>query len=173
MQLDPMSLLRRTALAALPLALLAGCGGTAPTAAQASKAPAWRSGGLAPANPPARPWASLQSQVGRTPEQGGDFLRNGPLGQRLGELLGEDNYLVLLQNMRATTPLRQEGGLLYITGQRNAGDNAEAAAVVIYPAADAVRVWLATGGEDWEVQDFGAPKTLPADVARMMEEARR
>ena len=139
-----------TVLAALPLALftlLAGCGATAPTA-EASKTAAWRSVGLAPASQPASPWASLQSQVGRAPAESNDFLRSGRLAERLGALLGEDNYLVLLQNMRTTTPLRQEGGLLYITGHRYEQADAEAAAVVVHPAADTVRVWLSTGSTD-------------------------
>lgn len=174
MRLEPTTLLCRAAFAALPLALLAGCGGTAPTTPNASQAPAWRSVGLpAPASQPVSPWAGLQSQVGRIPEEGGDFLRTGRLAQRLGELLGEDNYLILLHNLRTTTPLRQEGDLLYITGHRHPAGGDEAAAVVIHPAADAVRVWLSTGGEEWEVQDLGAPKIWPADVARAMEEARR
>jgi hypothetical protein len=175
MHLHSIIFLRRGALAALPLALftlLAGCGATAPTA-EASKTAAWRSVGLAPASQPASPWASLQSQVGRAPAESNDFLRSGRLAERLGALLGEDNYLVLLQNMRTTTPLRQEGGLLYITGHRYEQADAEAAAVVVHPAADTVRVWLSTGGEEWEVQDIGAPKTWPADVVRAMENARR
>jgi len=173
MRLDFVALLRRAALATVPLALLAGCGGTTPTAPMSSSAPPWRSVGLAPAGPAASPWSSLQSQVGRYPAEGGDFLRSGPLAQRLRELLGEDNYLVLLQNFSAPTPLRQEGALLYITGHRPQRGDAEAAAVVVHPAADTVRVWLSTGGEEWEVQDFGAPKVWPAEVVRVMDNARR
>lgn len=173
MRLDPLTFPCRAALAAVPLALLAACGGTAPTSPNASQAPPWRSVGLAPARQPADPWAGLQSQVGRSPGEGGDFLRTGRLAERLGELLGEHNYLILLQNLRSAAPLRQEGALLYITGHRHPQGGAEAAAVVVHPAADAVRVWLSTGGEEWEVQDLGAPKIWPIDVERMMQEARR
>jgi hypothetical protein len=176
MRLHSNTFLRRGALAALPLALsalLAGCGATAPTATDASKTVAWRSVGLAPASQPASPWASLQAQVGRAPAEGSDILRSGRLADRLGELLGQDNYLVLLQNMRTATPLRQEGSVLYITGHRHEQGDGEAAAVVVHPAADAVRVWLFTDGEEWEVQDIGAPKTWPAAVVRAMENARR
>lgn len=161
--------LYRAALAGLPMALLAGCGGTVPPAPSASSRPA---APVASANA-ATSWAGLQGQVGRYPADGADFLRTGPLADRLRELLGSTNYPVLLDNMRVSTPLRQEGALLYITGNRPHQGSTEAAAVVIHPAQDAVRVWLLTGGEEWDVQDVGTPKALPADVATMMENARR
>ena len=89
------------------------------------------------------------------------------------DLLGLANYNVLLDNLQVSGPLRQDGSMLYITGNRpDAGDTA-AAAIVIHAATDTVRVWLLTGGEEWDVQDLGTPKTLPAHVATMMENARR
>ncbi len=178
-----------TTLAALALALLAGCGGTAPTvpAAPAATSVSSASGGwgrsaatttatttaTAAATKEAYPWPSLQAQVGRYPTDGTDYLRTGPLADRLRGLLGSTNYPVLLSNLAVSSPLRQEGAMLYITGNRPHQGSTEAAAVVIHPATDAVRVWLLTGGEEWDVQDQGAPKTVPADVATMMENARR
>ncbi|MDP3228228.1 MAG: hypothetical protein Q8N13_09665 [Acidovorax sp.] len=176
MRLVPSTSLCRVVLAAVPLAvLLPGCGGTAPTEPAARTiSGSW----VSPAAPgtaakAANPWADLQTQVGRRPADGGDYLRTGPLADRLCGLLGPTNYPVLLENMGVTSPLRQDGALLYITGIRPHLGGTEAAAVVIHPAADAVRVWLLTGGEEWEVQDVGTPKALPADVATMMENARR
>lgn len=160
----------RALLATLPLALLAGCGGTVPTAPGVATRPAARA---TPAAAATNAWTGLQSQVGRYPADGNDFLRSGPLADRLRGLLGPTNYPVLLDNMGVSSPLRQEGALLYITGNRPHQGGTEAAAVVVFPATDAVRVWLLTGGEEWDVQDHGAPKTLPADVATMMENARR
>lgn len=166
----------RAVLAVVPLAvLLPGCGGTAPTM-PAARTPSgsWASP-TAPATTAkaANPWAGLQAQVGRYPADGGDYLRTGPLADRLRGLLGPTNYPVLLDNMGVSSPLRQEGALLYITGNRPHDGGTEAAAVVIHPAKDAVRVWLLTGGEEWEVQDVGTLSTLPADVVTMMENARR
>ncbi|KRD26260.1 hypothetical protein ASE52_09430 [Acidovorax sp. Root275] len=176
MRLVPSAFLCRAVLAAVPLAvLLPGCGGTAPTV-PAARTPAgsWASPAApATAAKAVNPWAGLQAQVGRQPADGGDYLRTGPLADRLRGLLGPTNYPVLLDNMGVSSPLRQEGALLYITGNRLHEGGTEAAAVVIHPAADAVRVWLLTGGEEWDVQDRGTPKTLPADVATMMENARR
>lgn len=174
-----------TTLAALALALLAGCGGTAPTvpAAPAATSTSGASGGwgrsaatataTAATTKEANPWPSLQAQVGRYPTDGADYLRTGPLADRLRGLLGSTNYPVLLSNLAVSSPLRQEGAMLYITGNRPHQGSTEAAAVVIHPATDSVRVWLLTGGEEWDVQDQGAPKTVPADVATMMENARR
>lgn len=176
--------LRSATLAALALALLAGCGGTAPTVPAATTSTgtssvSGASGGWGrPSNPATvtkavNPWPGLQAQVGRYPTDGTDYLRTGPLADRLRGLLGSTNYPVLLDNLAVSSPLRQEGAMLYITGNRAQQGGIEAAAVVIHPATDAVRVWLLTGGEEWDVQDQGAPKTLPADVVTMMENARR
>lgn len=171
----------RAALSALVLALLAGCGGTVPNKADTpnpsgvSRASgSWGQTSVpTPAVQAANPWLSLEAQVGRYPRDGGDFLRSGPLAERLRGLLGPTNYPVLLENMGVSGPLKQEGAMLYITGNRPHRGGTEAAAVVIHPAQDAVRVWLLTGGEEWDVQDQGAPKTVPAEVANVMDNARR
>lgn len=163
---------RRAVLPTVAAALLAGCGGTAPVVV-APGAEANRPAAPAASSPAATSWAGLQAQVGRYPTEGNDYLRTGPLAQRLRGLLGPVNYPVLLDNLGVSGPLRQEGGMLYITGNRPHEGGTEAAAVVIHPAHDAVRVWLLTGGEEWEVQDQGTPKTLPADVAAVMDNARR
>ena len=167
------ALWRHAALATVPVAVLAGCGGTAPVAVAPDAAARSRPAAQATPTSAATGWAGLQAQVGRYPAKGGDYLRTGPLAQRLRGLLGPVNYPVLLDNLGVSGPLRQEGGMLYITGNRPHEGGTEAAAVVIHPAHDAVRVWLLTGGEEWEVQDQGTPKLLPADVATMMENARR
>lgn len=166
------ALWRPASLAALAATVLAGCGGTAPVVV-APGAEASRPTAPAASSPAATTWAGLQAQVGRYPAEGNDYLRAGPLAQRLRGLLGPVNYPVLLDNLGVSGPLRQEGGMLYITGNRPHEGGTEAAAVVIHPAHDAVRVWLLTGGEEWEVQDQGTPKNLPADVVTLMDNARR
>ena len=153
-------------LASLMLATaLAGCGGTVP---QAAPTPA-----SVKATPSANPWASVQSEVGRRPSEGADFLRTGPLAQRLRGLMGDTNYPLLLENLRVSSPLQKEGELLFITGNRSAQGGAEAAAVVLNPAVDGVRVWLLTGGEEWDVQDHGVSVPLPAQVRKLIQDARR
>ncbi|WP_426304561.1 hypothetical protein ACN9MJ_17085 [Acidovorax facilis] len=173
MRLVSPSPLSRAVLAALALAmLLPGCGGTVPTAPTAPRKVVRPVPIVAPATP-ANPWANLQTQVGNYPVGGSDFLRAGPLAERLQGLLGLANYNLLLDNLQVSGPLRQDGAMLYITGNRPHEGGTEAAAIVVHSATDSVRVWLLTGGEEWDVQDQGAPKTLPADVATMMENARR
>lgn len=160
----------RAVLAALSLAiLLPGCVGTAPTASHKVVRPVPMVASVAPANP----WSNLQTQVGNYPIGGADFLRAGPLAERLRGLLGPTNYNVLLENLQVSSPLRQDGPMLYITGNRQHEGGTEAAAVVVHPATDTVRVWLLTDGEEWDVQDQGTPKILPSDVARMMQDAQR
>ncbi|WP_010457762.1 hypothetical protein [Acidovorax radicis] len=142
-------------------ATLSGCGGTAPVAAPTA-APV-------KATQPASAWASVQNQVGRRPSDGVDFLRTGPLAQRLRGLMGEINYPVLLENLRGSGPLQQDGNLLFIASPPPQADGAEAAAVILNPAVDGVRVWLLTGGEEWDVQDHGVSIPLPASVRTMMQ----
>lgn len=161
---------RRATRAAVSLAiLLSGLTGmSVPAHAQVAPPAA-----MVAATPTANPWGHLRTQVGNYPFDGADFLRSGPLAERLLGLLGRANYNLLLDNLRVSGPLRQDGDMLYITGNRPHEGTHEAAAVVIHAQADAVRVWLLTGGEEWDVQDQGSPKTLPADVARLMDGAAR
>ncbi|WP_311231113.1 hypothetical protein [Acidovorax sp. WCS2018Cala2-16] len=158
-------------LSLLTALLLAGCASNVPLTPAAPGA----SSAKPTASPAAaaNPWASVQAQVGRSPSQGDDFLRTGPMAARLKGLLGPVNYPELLQNMAVSTPLRQDGGLLYLTGRQSQQTGAPAAAVVLDPARDAMRVWLQTGDEEWDVQDAGAPVPLPADVRAVMDDARR
>lgn len=165
--------LRRAALVSIALAAaVAGCAGTAPVQPGANVAVTPAARAAAPVDKAAA-WATVQAQVGRRATDGADYLRSGPLAERLRGLLGSTNYPVLLENLRVSGPLQQDGGLLYLTGRRDAQAGGEAAAVVIHPAADAVRVWLLTGGEEWDVQDYGAAVGLPAPVRALMAEARR
>ncbi|AVS61527.1 hypothetical protein C8241_07145 [Paracidovorax avenae] len=140
---------------------------TTPPPAPAAAAPAT----AAPAA--ADRWAGMQALVGRYPTDGVDFLRTGPMAERLKGLLGPVNYPVLLQNMGTSGPLRKEGNLLYITGNRPHRGGSESGAVVLDPARDAMRVWLQTDGEEWDVQDYGRGVQMPTEVRTMMENARR
>ncbi|GKT25903.1 hypothetical protein [Acidovorax sp. SUPP3334] len=158
--------------------LLAGCATQVPLT-PASPAPTPAKPAASASAPPATAtataerWAGVQAQVGRKPSEGTDFLRTGPMGVRVKELLGPVNHPEFLQNMAIATPLRQEGGLLYITGRSSQQPDARSAAVVVDPSRDAMRVWLQTGDAEWDVQDAGAPVPLPADVRKVLEDARR
>lgn len=171
MRLSLFAPLCRVVLASLTVAAtMAGCGGTVPVAPSAAPAAAPKA--TAPAPQPAT-LADVQALVGRYPSDGVDFLRTGPLAHRLHGLMGTTNYPVLLENLGVSGPLQQQDDLLYITGNRPHQGGSEAAAVVVNPAKNAVRVWLLTGGEVWDVQDYGTVVALPTDVRTLMDNARR
>ena len=126
------------------------------------------------AQPQAAPLSSLRPSLGQYPHEGGDYLRQGALAQRLRALLGPERYAVLLANLQVSGPLSAEGELWFITGNRQHQGGAEQAAVVIDPARDALRVWLLHAGR---AQEFTDPPDAhipwPADVRTMLGNARQ
>lgn len=155
-------------------AVLAGCASNVPLtpaapavpAAQAAQAP------RATAAPAADPWAGVPALVGTYPSDGVNFLRTGPIAERLQGLLGPVNYPVFVKNMGTSGPLRKEGSLFYIMGNRPHQGGEESAAMVLDPKRDAMRAWLQTGDEEWDVQDAGPAVPLPAEVRQFMQNAR-
>jgi pyruvate/2-oxoglutarate dehydrogenase complex dihydrolipoamide acyltransferase (E2) component len=163
---------KRGTWAAMVLAggLLAACDKAQPPAPAASAAVA--DAAPAPAAEPAAPAAataasleSLRAQIGKYPsDAGADYLRQGPLAERLKTLLGAD-YEVLLTNLGTSGPLEQQGDLLFVTGNKPHEGGDEQAAVVVDLAHNAIRVWLAHAGQE---QDKSDPATAtvawPSDV---------
>lgn len=98
------------------------------------------------------PLSSLQDLVGKYPYDDINYLEQGVLAARLRALLGE-RYPLLLANMRTVSPLTADGGLWFITGNRPHEGGAEAAAVVIDPRQNALRVWLLSAGRSHEFID--------------------
>lgn len=151
---------------------LAGCASNAPLTPAA--APATRS---APSPQVATPasaaaqWDGVQALVGKYPSDGVDFLRTGPIAERLKGLLGPVNYPVFVKNMGVSGPLRKEGPLIYTIGNRQHQGRDELAAMVLDPGRDAMRAWLKTGDEEWDVQDAGPAVQLPAEVRQFIQNA--
>lgn len=146
-------------------AVLAGCKPHAPAPEVAP---------VAAASQPAAPvseLASLRSYLGKYPHEDVSFLEQGVLAARLKALLGP-RYPDLLANLRTVGPLSEQDGVLYITGNRPHEGGSEAAAVVIDPRQDALRVWLLSGGQASEFQDRGRSVDWPRDVRVMQENAR-
>ena len=88
---------------------------------------------------------SLVSLLGKYPQDGTKYLEQGVLAERLKALLGR-RYDALLLNLQTVSPLNKEGELWSITGNRQHEGGTEAAAVVIDPARNAIRVWLLNRG---------------------------
>jgi len=127
----------------------------------------------ATAGAPLESLASLADSVGQYPYDGDNYLEQGVLAARLRALLGED-YPILLANMRTVSPLAAADGLWYVTGNRPHEGGVEAAAVVIDPRQNALRVWLLNAGQS---QEFIDPPTAkipwPRDVQTLIKNQRR
>lgn len=153
------------------------------TSAAASGQPAASAVAQGPAAPalPQQPPAlapdlqSLDSYVGSYPSEGQiNFLEQGALAQRLKALLG-GQYRHFLANMRTVGPLQANAaGHWYITGNRPHEGGMEAAAVVIDPQRNTLRVWMLHEGQQTEYQDPAAPTIpWPDDVVTMQRNAQR
>lgn len=113
--------------------------------------------------------ASLRDAVGSYPYDETNYLEQGVLAARLRALLGE-RYPRLLSNLRTVSPLTEADGLWFITGNRPHEGGVEAAAVVIDPRQNALRVWLLNAGK---VQEFIDPPAAqipwPKDVQTLLQ----
>jgi len=145
-----------------------GLGADAATvAASVAKADAPHGDGTTQAT--ASPLAELRSYVGTYPSDSNvSFLEQGVLAERLKQLLGKD-YPTLLANMRTVGPLTEDRGRWFITGNRPHEGGAEAAAIVVDAAQNAVRVWMLHEGATREFLDpQGASVPWPQDVQTLM-----
>lgn len=125
------------------------------------------------AAPVQEPLASLQEFVGKYPYDDVNYLEQGVLAARLRALLG-DRYPVLLANMRTVSPLTEADGLWFITGNRPHEGGAEAAAVVINPRQNALRVWLLSAGKSSEFVDPPLARIpWPRDVQTLLSNQTR
>lgn len=117
----------------------------------------------------ASPLGALKAYVGTYPSDGNvSFLEQGVLAQRLKQVLGKD-YATLLANLRTVSPLTEDAGRWFITGNRPHAGGTEAAAVVVDPQHNAVRVWMLHEGQVTQYQDpthVNVP--WPADVQTMI-----
>lgn len=148
-------------------AAVQGLGGDAATVAQsAAKAESLPS--HAQPSTDASPLGELKQYVGTYPSDSNvSFLEQGVLADRLKHLLGKD-YATLLSNLRTVSPLSEDAGRWFITGNRPHEGGTEAAAVVVDAAKNAVRVWMLHEGKTTEYQD---PRHIdipwPQDVQTM------
>lgn len=127
----------------------------------------------ASAGAPLESLATLAPSVGQYPYDADNYLEQGVLAARLRALLGAE-YPVLLANMRTVSPLTAAGGLWFITGNRPHEGGVEAAAVVIDPRQNALRVWLINAGASQEFIDPPAAQIpWPKDVQTLIQNQRK
>lgn len=114
---------------------------------------------------------ALRGYVGSYPHGSYNFLEQGPLAVRLQRMLGEQ-YPVLLANLRTVSPLEEEQGRWFISGNRPHEGGAEVAAIVVDAAQNAVRVWLLHDGRQQEFVDpSGAQVPWPQEVQTLLRNA--
>lgn len=118
----------------------------------------------------ASPLGELKQYLGSYPSDSNvSFLEQGVLAERLKHLMGKE-YPTLLSNLRTVSPLTEEAGRWFITGNRPHEGGTEAAAVVVDAAQNAVRVWMLHEGKVSEYQDpshINVP--WPQDVQTMVD----
>lgn len=137
----------------------------AQSAAKADSVPS-----TAAATTDASPLGELKQYVGTYPSDSNvSFLEQGVLADRLKHMLGKD-YTTLLNNLRTVSPLTEDAGRWFITGNRPHEGGKEMAAVVVDAAKNAVRVWMLHGGKVTEVIDpMSANVPWPQDVQTMLD----
>lgn len=169
----------RYVLVALALALLVACNhsndgpaeSAAPTAATTAPAPTGTSTMMVAAPLPSRlDWNSLSSQVGKYQNQI-DLFAHGPISVALKKLVGE-HLPALQRNLEVTGPLQKDGNTYYMTGNAPDQGGQDQAYLLIAPAQKALEVGLWQGGELSTWKTPGASITKPADVQRMLTNAK-
>ena len=100
---------------------------------------------------------SLSGELGKYPHDGVDYLRDGVLAERLRGLLA-GRYEVLLANLGTVGSLTQEGALWSLIGLRPHRGGEEAAAIVIDPERNGLRVWLLSEGRQTVYTDVDGPE---------------
>jgi hypothetical protein len=112
---------------------------------------------------------ALREYAGKSPQEV-KFLESEPLAKRLKALLGP-KHKTLLANLQTVSLLKDEGGVLYLTGNKNNSGGADAAALVVDTTQDGIYVWLRTRGKAEEFKENGKNVTLPPDISTMIANA--
>lgn len=113
--------------------------------------------------------SSMQSMVGKYRWDGVDYLKQGVLAERLKALMGEQ-YDTMLKNLDTVGPLEAESGKLMVFGNRQRMGGEEAAAVLLDPERNGLRVWLLSAGQQTVFTDVaGAEIPWPDSVRTTIE----
>lgn len=96
---------------------------------------------------------SLESMLGKYPHDAGKYLEKGVLADRLKRLL-DSRYAMVLKNLEVSGPLTREGDVWSIVGNRKHQGGIDAAAIVIDPARNGLRVWSLRRGTQTSYTDL-------------------
>lgn len=113
--------------------------------------------------------APLRELVGRHPADI-DLWQREPLAGRLRALLGA-RFDAFVENTGVQSPLLEEDGILYVTGNKQHSGGTDAAALVVDLRRDVIWVWLLAGGESEAFLERDVEVELPADVRIVLENA--
>lgn len=113
--------------------------------------------------------AALRPLAGQYPRDI-DLWSRDPLAARLHALLGPQ-LADFLRNMEVQSPLLEEHGQLYATGNKQHSGGSDAAALVADLRRDALWIWLLVDGEAFVFLDRDVEVELPADVRIVLENA--
>ena len=149
------------------------CQGTGPATAT-SKPPERAQTSLHHGAAPAADWNNLASLVGRYISDDGpggfDLFASGPVAAAIRDQLGS-KAKVLEANLAASSPLRRQGTLFWITGNAPHQGGVEQAYVLIDASRRAVQIGL---WEKGRLTVFGPPGRrlgVPPDIARLLAES--
>lgn len=164
-----MQIVRSAQVLAACLVLVAACGRADQKTAEKAPAPAPEAAPApAPAAPPAD-WASLDGLVGKYPPESRIF-EDSAVAPQLKTLLGP-KLDVLKTNTQTSGPLQKEGGVYYLTGNKQHEGGSNEAYVLIDPATKALEVGLREDGKLTVYTTPGAQIAKPKDVQTMLANA--
>lgn len=150
--------------------VLAACGRADQKTAEQAPAPAPEAAPApAPAAPPAD-WASLDGLVGKYPPESRIF-EDSAVAPQLKTLLGP-KLDVLKTNTQTSGPLQKEGGIYYLTGNKQHEGGSNEAYVLIDPATKALEVGLREDGKLTVYTTSVTKIAKPKDVQTMLANAR-
>lgn len=113
--------------------------------------------------------AGLEALVGKYPAESRIF-EDGALAQDLASLLGP-KLDVLKTNTQTSGPLQKEGGVYYLTGNKQHEGGLNEAYLLVDPAAKAIEVGLRENGALTVYTTPGAKIAKPKDVQTMLANA--
>ena len=114
----------------------------------------------------AKAWRQLQTQVGSY-QDASPFLQQGVMATHLNHLLGAQTT-VFLRNLEVAGPLKKEGSVYFITGNRQHEGGHNAAAIALDARTNTMRVWWLQNGQPRVIQDAGAAFRWPHEVNAMI-----